>query len=65
MCLENMQKEEYQTENKKEELSRLNTRKQRYFVDESRMKRVCKTLKKRDSKLEKSELWCGIPLKND
>ena len=61
MCLENMQKEEYQTENKKEELSRLNTRKQRYFVDESRMKRVCKTLKKKRFKIRKIRIMVWDP----
>ena len=34
MCLENIEKEEYLTENKKEELSRQDTRKQQYFIDE-------------------------------
>ena len=61
MCLENMQKEEYQTENKKEELSRLNTRKQRYFVDEYRMKRVCKTLKKKRFKIRKIRIMVWDP----
>ena len=56
-----MQKEEYQTENKKEELSRLNTRKQRYFVDESRMKRVCKTLKKKRFKIRKIRIMVWDP----
>ena len=56
-----MQKEEYQTENKKEELSRLNTRKQRYFVDEYRMKRVCKTLKKKRFKIRKIRIMVWDP----